>query len=154
MARGQMARQPSRDSTDANTPARGGPFSHEHACRHRSDVGAEKEASEGEYDDGARFVGERASGGARNQPGTLAYEWYISPDGGTVHVVETYADSAAVVAHHVSEGFEFKNWAGRFVDCVDVTRVTAYGDPNAAAREILDRLGATYHAGWGGFARF
>jgi quinol monooxygenase YgiN len=92
--------------------------------------------------------------GARNQPGTLAYEWYISPDGGTVHVVETYADSAAVVAHHVSEGFEFKNWAGRFVDCVDVTRVTAYGDPNAAAREILDRLGATYHSAWGGFARF
>jgi quinol monooxygenase YgiN len=42
--------------------------------------------------------------GARNQPGTLAYEWYISPDGGTVHVVETYADSAAVVAHHLSEG--------------------------------------------------
>lgn len=92
--------------------------------------------------------------GARNQPGTLAYEWYISNDGGTVHVVETYADSAAVVAHHVSEGFEFKNWAGRFVDCVDVNRVTAYGDPNAAAREILDRLGATYHSAWGGFARF
>jgi quinol monooxygenase YgiN len=47
-----------------------------------------------------------------NEPGTLAYEWYISPDGGTVHVVETYADSAAVVAHHVSEGFALKNWAG------------------------------------------
>jgi quinol monooxygenase YgiN len=67
--------------------------------------------------------------GARNQPGTLAYEWYISPDGGTVHVVETYADSAAVVAHHLSEGFALKNWAGRFMDCVDVTRVNAYGDP-------------------------
>src|SRR5258707_11595985 len=65
MARGQMARQPSRDSTDANTPARGGPFSHEHACQHRSDVGAEKDASEGEYDDGARFVGERAGDQSR-----------------------------------------------------------------------------------------
>jgi len=29
MARGQMARQPSRDFTDANTPAQGGPLSHE-----------------------------------------------------------------------------------------------------------------------------
>jgi len=92
--------------------------------------------------------------GARSQPGTLAYEWYISPDGGTVHVMETYADSASVVAHHLSEGFALKNWAGRFMDCVDVTRVTAYGDPNAAAREVLDRLGATYHSAWGGFARF
>ena len=50
--------------------------------------------------------------------------------------------------------FALQNWAGRFMDCVDVTRVTAYGDPNAAAREILDRLGATYHSAWGGFARF
>jgi quinol monooxygenase YgiN len=91
--------------------------------------------------------------GARNQPGTLAYEWYISHDGGTVHVVETYADSAAVVAHHVSEGFALQNWAGRVMDCVDGSRVVAYGDPNAAAREILDRLGAIYYSDWGGFSR-
>jgi quinol monooxygenase YgiN len=92
--------------------------------------------------------------GARTQPGTLAYEWYISRDGRTVHVLETYADSAAVVAHHVSEGFALKNWAGRFMDCVDASRVVVYGDPNAAAREILDRLDATYRSAWGGFSRF
>ena len=92
--------------------------------------------------------------GAKNEPGTLWYQWYISPDGGAVHVVETYADSAAVVAHHVSEGFALKNWAVRFMDCADVTQVNAYGDPNAAAREILDRLGAIYHSSWGGFSRF
>ena len=91
--------------------------------------------------------------GSSAEPGTLAYEWYISPDGTTVHVVETYADSAAVVAHHVSEGFALKNWARRFMECADVTRVVAYGDPNAAAREILDRLGATYNSAWGGFTR-
>ena len=91
--------------------------------------------------------------GASKEPGTLAYEWYISKDGGTVHVVETYADSAAVVAHHISEGFALQNWAGRFMDCVDVTRVVVYGDPNAAARVILDRLGATYLSAWGGFSR-
>jgi quinol monooxygenase YgiN len=92
--------------------------------------------------------------GARNQPGTLAYERYIARGGGTVHVVETYADSGAVVAHHLSEGFILKNWASRFLDCVDVTRVSAYGDPDPAARGILDRLGATYHHPWGGFSRF
>ena len=101
-----------------------------------------------------RALMEEMVAGARSQPGTLQYEWYISPDGGAIHVVETYADSAAVVAHHVSEGFALQNWAGRFMDCVEVTRVTAYGDPNAAAREILDRLGATYHSAWGGFSRF
>jgi hypothetical protein len=54
----------------------------------------------------------------------------------------------------VSEEFALKNWAGRFMDCADVTRVTAYGDPDASAREILDRLGASYHSAWGGFSRF
>ena len=56
-----------------------------------------------------------------------------------------------MVAHHVSEGFALQNWMRRFAEC-DVTRVVVYGDPNAAARAILDRL-ATYHSAWGGFAR-
>jgi quinol monooxygenase YgiN len=101
-----------------------------------------------------RQLMEEMVSGTSTEPGTFAYEWYITDDGGTVHVVETYANSAAVVAHHVSEGFALQNWAGRFMDCVDVTRVVVYGNPNAAAREILDRLGATYCAAWGGFSRF
>ena len=92
--------------------------------------------------------------GTSAEPGTLVYEWYISRDGGTVHVFEIYADSEAVVAHHVSDGFMLQNWAGRLMNCVDSTRCVVYGDPNAAARVILDRLGATYHSAWGGFARF
>jgi hypothetical protein len=36
----------------------------------------------------------------------------------------------------------------------DVTRVFVYGEPNEAAREILDRLGASYHSPWDGFSRF
>ncbi len=100
-----------------------------------------------------RELMEEMVAGARTQPGTLAYEWYISPDASAISVVETYADSAAVVAHHVSEGFALQNWVRRFADCVDVTRVVVYGDPNAAARVILDRLGATYQSAWGGFSR-
>ena len=87
------------------------------------------------------------------EPGTLAYEWYISDDDRTVHVFEIYANSEAVVAYHVSKGFMIQNWAGRFMDCVDSTRCVVY-DPNASAREILDRLGATYYSAWGGFSRF
>src|SRR3979490_1270377 len=99
-----------------------------------------------------RGLMEEMVSGTSTEPGTLAYEWYISDDSGTVHVVETYADSAAGVAHHVSEGFGWHNWARRFMDCVDVTRVVVYGDPNAAARAILDRLAAIYRSAWGGFS--
>src|SRR5258706_13879814 len=88
-----------------------------------------------------RALMEEMVSGARTQPGTLAYEWYISPDGGAVHVVETYADSAAVVAHHISEGFLLQNWPRRFADWVDMIREAVYGDPNWAAAGILDRLG-------------
>src|SRR5260370_9350341 len=49
-----------------------------------------------------RELMEEMVSGASNEPGTLAYEWYISHDGSAVHVVETYEDSAAVRAHHVS----------------------------------------------------
>jgi quinol monooxygenase YgiN len=89
--------------------------------------------------------------GTREEPQTLAYEWYISDDEGTVHIYEKYAGSEAMIAH--VDGF-MQKWAGRFLECVDVTRFDVYGDPSPAARELLDGLRATYLAAWGGFSRF
>jgi quinol monooxygenase YgiN len=115
---------------DANTPVPGGPFSNEQLARIPALSALKRtRAKENTMTERVTWVNvlavkagkletfselmEEMVSGARNQPGTLAYEWYISNDGGTVHVVETYADSAAVVAHHLSEGFALKNWAGR-----------------------------------------
>lgn len=89
--------------------------------------------------------------GTSPEPGTLGYEWYISGDGGTVHIFEKYADSDAMIAH--VSGF-MQKWAGRFLESVDVTRFVVYGDPSPAARELLDGFGATYLGPWGGFSRF
>lgn len=88
--------------------------------------------------------------GTSKEPPTLNYEWYISEDGGTVHLFEKYADSDAMIAH--VSGF-LEKWAARFLACLDVTRFTVYGDPNAAARELLAGFGPTYLGPWGGFAR-
>lgn len=88
--------------------------------------------------------------GTTPEPGTLNYEWYISDDGGTVHIYEKYADSEATVAH--LNGF-MQKWAERFLAAVDVTRFTVYGSPTDAARELLAGFGGTYLAPWGGFAR-
>ena len=71
-----------------------------------------------------RELMEEMVAGTRQEPGTLVYEWYIS-----------------------------RNWAGRFMDLVDITRVEVYGAPNAPARALLDRLGATSHSAWGSFSR-
>ena len=89
--------------------------------------------------------------GTSEEPGSLGYEWYISADGGTIHIFEKYADSDAMVTH---VGGFLEKWAARFLECVDPTRFVVYGDPSAAAREMLAGFGPTYLGPWGGFSRF
>lgn len=88
--------------------------------------------------------------GTSSEPSTLNYEWFVSDDESTVHIYEKYADSEAMIAHVT--GFMAK-WAGRFLECGDVTRFVVYGEPNAAAREMLDGFGAVYMGIFGGFSR-
>lgn len=88
--------------------------------------------------------------GTSTEPQTLGYEWYLGDDGSTVHIYEKYADSDAMVDH--VNGF-LEKWAERFMACIDVVRFTVYGEPSAAARELLAGFGPTYLGSWGGFAR-
>ncbi len=104
---------------------------------------------DGELDTFKALMEEMVEGTSTESP-TLNYEWYISEDGGVVHIFEKYADSEAMIAH--VNGF-LEKWAGRFLACVDVTRFTVYGNPSAAARELLAGFGPTYLGPWGGFAR-
>ena len=67
-----------------------------------------------------------------------------------MHRFEKYADSVAMIAH--VSGF-LEKWASRFLGCVDVTRFTVYGDPSAAARDLIAGFGPAYLGPWGGFAR-
>ena len=100
--------------------------------------------------DAFRTLMEEMVEGTSSEPRTLNYEWYLSDDGGTVHLYEKYADSEAMIAH--VNGF-LEKWAGRFQACIDVTGFTVYGDPSAPARELLAGFGPTYLGPWGGFAR-
>ena len=84
------------------------------------------------------------------EPGARNYEWYISEDGGTVHLWEKYADSEATLTH--VKGFGAK-WAARFLECMDVTGYTVYGSPDAAIRELIGGWGPRYLGPMGGFAR-
>jgi quinol monooxygenase YgiN len=84
------------------------------------------------------------------EAGALSYEWFVSADGSAVHIYERYADSAAAVTH--LNGF-LERFAQRFLERVDVTRVSVYGDPNAEARAIMDGFGVTYYGPFGGFVR-
>ncbi|ANF58326.1 putative quinol monooxygenase [Halotalea alkalilenta] len=87
---------------------------------------------------------------ARTEPTTLAYEYSINADESAVHIFEHYRDSASIVSH-VDE--TFAPFGERFASLVDVTRLTVYGEPDAAARARLDGFGAVYFTPFQGFFR-
>lgn len=105
---------------------------------------------EGKLDDFRALALEMAEATAANEPGALLYEWFVSESGKQCHIIENYADSAAVITHMSTFG---KEYAKRFLDCVDPAHLTVYGAPNNEARKILDGLGAVYMGEFAGFRR-
>ncbi len=85
-----------------------------------------------------------------DEPGAQCYEWFVSDDRKTCHTYERYADSAAVMAHLGSFGARF---AERFLDAVEPTRLTVYGNPSEEARGALAGLNAAFMSPIGGFSR-
>ena len=110
----------------------------------------ELDVKDGELDTFKTLMEEMVSG-TSTEPQTLAYEWYIGGDGGTVHIYEKYANSESMISH--VQGFLSK-WAERFMACVQPTRFVVYGDPSPAARDILAGFDPIYLGPWGGFSRF
>ena len=86
----------------------------------------------------------------RNEPNTLAYEWFLSEDNNTCHVYERYADSAATMSHLGTFGEKF---AERLLGSVDVLGFTTYGAPNDDVKGVLGGFGAVYMGQLDGFAR-
>ncbi len=87
---------------------------------------------------------------AQTQPGTLIYEWFVSDDGGVVHIYERYADSAAALDSSNAFG---EHYAKRFMAAVDPTGLYVYGNPDDAVREAQGAVGAQFLEPFGGFAR-
>ncbi len=86
----------------------------------------------------------------RNEPNTLAYEWFLGGDNSSCHIYERYADSAATMTHLGTFGEKF---AERLLSVVDITRFTVYGAPNDEVKGVLGGFGATFMGQLNGFAR-
>ena len=85
----------------------------------------------------------------RQEPGTLTYEYSVSADQRTVHIVERYRPEGLVPHIDVT----FAPYAKRFLDLVTVTGLVVYGTPDAEARKRLDGFGAVYMTPFDGFTR-
>lgn len=104
----------------------------------------------GELENFRALMKEMVDSTKANEPGTLNYEWAISSDNATCHLYERYRDSAATMAHL---GSFMKNFAGRFMGCVEPKRIVVYGNPNDEAKKALKGQGAVFMNHFGGFAR-
>jgi quinol monooxygenase YgiN len=101
----------------------------------------------GKLDEFTSLMGEMVES-TSNEPGAVAYEWFVSDDGSHIYFYERYADSDAALAHRGAFG---ENFAERFLGAVDPAGFTVYGSPSDALREGLAALGPTYLGPFGGF---
>jgi quinol monooxygenase YgiN len=87
----------------------------------------------------------------RKEPGTLAYEWCLSPDRQRCRLFEAYTDADAVLAHLT--GPVVQTLVPRLLETSKVSGFEVYGNPGPAAAELLAGLGAEIFKPWQGFSR-
>jgi quinol monooxygenase YgiN len=87
----------------------------------------------------------------QQEPGTRRYEWYLSSDGTSCQLIETYLDSDALLAHF--NGWAVKEGVPKMLKTADVNGFEVYGNPGPQAREILSDFGAEIFLYWHGLDR-
>ena len=104
---------------------------------------------EGNLEDFKAFVNRMIEITKANEPNTLVYEWYINADGTECHLLETFEDSDAFMAHLGNVGHMFDT----LFTYATVTRAKIYGDPSAELKQSLDPLGVEYFGHFNGITR-
>jgi quinol monooxygenase YgiN len=75
------------------------------------------------------------------EPGTLDYNYYLSPDNTVCHIYEHYRDSDSLVAH----ADNFRNvFAERFMAACTPKRLSVYGTPSDPVKAVLAQYGAVF----------
>ena len=105
---------------------------------------------EGKFDSFEAIAQEMVAS-SQQEAGALRYEWYLSADRKRCRIVETYADSDAVLAHLT--GWAVQEGVPKLLEAAGLDRFEVYGDPGAKAASMLAAFGATIFAPWCGFTR-
>lgn len=87
----------------------------------------------------------------QKEPGTLTYEWYLSPNGKSCQLIETYVDADGLLAHF--GGPAVQEGVPKMLKTADVNGFEVYGDPGPKATEILSDFGAEIFLFWHGLKR-
>jgi len=103
---------------------------------------------EGKFEDFAATV-KSMTAGTEQEPGALAYEWYLSNDQRRCRLLETYADTNAVQAHLT--GTVVRELVPKLLSSAAISRFEVYGVPDAQSAADLSSFGAEIYRHWQGF---
>ncbi len=96
-------------------------------------------------------VARKMIAGTQTEPGSLAYEFYLSSDGKRGRLLETYAGPDALLAHF--SGPVVVQLVAELRQHVTVDRFEVYGDPGPQMAPLLAKVGAQVFSHWGGLDR-
>lgn len=110
----------------------------------------EMRVKSGELDNWKTLMEEMVAATRENEPGTLAYEWFIDAEGSTCHLYERYVDSDAVMVHLGNFGSKF---ADRFMAAATPAQMFVYGNADDRVRGALAAMSPVHLGPLGGFSR-
>lgn len=95
----------------------------------------------GQFETFKKLAQDMTIGVEGSEPDTLCYEWYVNDEGTDCYLVETYADSDALLLHfsHVGEAIH------KMMDVSPLLELLVLGTPNAQLREQLSGMGAKFY---------
>jgi len=87
----------------------------------------------------------------QREPGALGYDWCLSSDRRRCRILETYADSNAVLAHLT--GPVVQEFVPKLLETSSLSRFEVYGNPGPKAAQMLAGVGAEIFELWQGLSR-
>ncbi len=107
--------------------------------------------TEGKIDE-FRAIADEMVAGTQNEPGALAYEFYVDANQKQGRLIEVYSDSDAALAH--CQGRVVQELVPKLLGVSTLTGFSVYGDLNSETADVLRRGGAQLFQTWCGFNRF
>ncbi len=97
-------------------------------------------------------IAQRMVEGTREEPGALAYEFYLDSNQQNCRLVEIYLDSDAALAH--CKGSVVQELVPKLLGVSSLTGFSVYGDLDSETAQMLTQVGAKLYTSSLGFNRF
>ena len=103
----------------------------------------------GKLDELKEWITKASSQVKKHEIGTLAYEFWLSPDKKYVHYYNRYLNSEALILHMNN----ISSMLPELLKLATPKKITVYGPANDSVKKIIKHLNPSYFNNYGGFTR-